>query len=169
MALDTLYTSPTYNGFISVLDMNDVMTDLGVLMKTSFWAPLSEASKEALIKASSRALSKLDWKGSPNPSIVVSDLTWPRIDIDGAEPTQIPYDLQLRMGCWIVHNAVASPLAAPAGNIASKSVGDVSVTYNTAGAGSISTSSSCDSYATAYLNTATHLGGLGTLGLRRNP
>lgn len=167
MALDTTYTSATYNAFTTILEMDAAMAELGLFFKNTFWAALTDIDKEALIKVASREVSKLDWQGTPTQGILVSSLTWPRTDVPNVGTEEIPYDLQLRMGCWVIHNSLASPLASDTANVKSKSVGDVSVTYDTSG--KVNAFSPCDGYAAEYLMPSSYLGGLGTVGMRRNP
>lgn len=166
MALDTLYTSTGYNAYTDVTGMDDAMAEVGALYKNTFWAAQSEAVKEALIKASTKAMNKLDWIGEQNTGIVVPSMDWPRADIEGVGATEIPEDLKLRMACWITHNAAASSLS-KGKNVASKSVGEVSLTYT--GAGSIDDTSSCDTYASQYLASLSAFGGIGSVGLHRFP
>jgi len=127
MAIDTLYTSATYNAFTTALEMDDIMTALGVIFNASFWTALDAPSKEALIKASTRYINTLDWLGDQNTDIVVSSMKWPRTNLDGAEDTIVPYEIQLRAGCWIIHNATANGNGSgnkKAGSMKSKNVGE---------------------------------------------
>ena len=166
MALDTLYTSTGYNAYSSVADMDTAMAEVGALYKNTFWTTQTDPIKEALIKAATKAMNKLDWIGTQNIGIVVLSMDWPRTDVEGIGVTEIPEDLVLRMACWITHNAAASSLS-KGKNVASKSVGEVSLTYT--GAGSIDDTSSCDTYASQYLASLSAFGGIGNVGLHRFP
>lgn len=166
MALDILYTSAGYNAYTDIAGMDLAMLEVGALYKNTFWSSQTDPVKEALIKAATKAMNKLDWLGTQNTSIVVSSMDWPRIDIEGVGATEIPEDLKLRMACWITHNAASSTLS-KGKNVASKSVGDVSITYR--GAGSIEDTSSCDAYGSQYLASLTSFGGIGSVGLHRLP
>lgn len=166
MALDTLYTSASYNAFTDIAGMDAAMVEVGVMYKNTFWASQTDPQKEALIKMATKSMNKLTWQGVQNPAIVVAIMSWPRTDIEGVGATEIPEDLVLRMACWITHNAAASSLS-KGKNVASKSVGEVSVTYK--GSGSVDDTSACDSYASQYLVSLTALGGIGSVGLHRFP
>ena len=166
MALDTLYTSTGYNAYSSIADMDTAMAEVGALYKNTFWATQEDQAKEALIKASTKAMNKLDWKGEQNAATVVLSMDWPRTDVEGVGETEIPEDLVLRMACWITHNAAASSLS-KGKNVASKSVGEVSLTYT--GAGSVDDTSACDTYASQYLASLSAFGGIGSVGMQRFP
>lgn len=134
MALDTDYTSATYDAFSTILEMDAVMAELGVLFTATFWSSLQTADKEALIKASTRYINTLRWKGEQNPDIQVATMQFPRIELEGATDTEVPHEVMLRMGCWIIHNATANGNGSgniSAGAMKSKNVGDVSITYET--------------------------------------
>lgn len=168
MALDIIYTSAGYNAYTDIAGMDSAMTEVGALHKTAFWASLGDPVKEALIKASTKAMNKIAWLGERNTSIVVPSMQWPRTDIEGVTETEIPEDLVLRMACWITYNASASALS-KGQNVSSKSVGEVSVTYKASG--SVSDTNACDDYASQYIDAlqTSAFGGIGTVGLHRIP
>ena len=170
MALDTTYTSPTYNAYSSIATMDDAMAVIGVLINNTFWSALSDTVKESLIKLATRDINKYEWIGLQNPSIVVASMDWPRTDIDNVLTTEIPYDVIQRMACWISHNAKESTLGAT-GSVNSKSVGEVSISYNATTAGSISQLDSCSDYASEYLDKSVYssIGGIGSVSKRRGP
>lgn len=176
MAIDTLYTSATYNAYTTVLEMDDIMANLGVLFNASFWTALDAPTKEALIKASTRYINTLDWLGDQNLDIVVPSMKWPRINLDGAEDTVVPYEIQLRAGCWIIHNATANGNGSgnkKAGSMKSKNVGEVSIQYETEAdlikATSLSATNPCEGYGQEFLAGNELSFGIGGVGLGRRP
>jgi len=176
MAIDTLYTSAGYNAFATVVQMDAIMVDLGVTLTATFWASLTEPTKEALTKASTREINTLDWLGDQNPDIVVASMDWPRINLDGAEDTVVPEEIMLRMGCWIIHNATANGNGGgngKAGNVSSRNVGDVSISYESSAdiikASTMLASGPCDTYAKQFLADTELSFGIGGVGKTRRP
>lgn len=155
--------------------MDAIMVGLGVIFTATFWSALTDPSKEALIKASTRYINTLEWLGDQNPDIEVTSMKWPRIDLDGAEDTVVPYEVQLRMGCWIIHNSTANGNGSGNGKadrLTSRNVGDVSLSYESR-AESISVSTMiidpCDDYAKEFLADSELSFGIGGVGKARRP
>ena len=175
MALDIDYTSPLYNAFCDVATMDSAMIDLGVLYTATFWADLDAPNKEALIKASTRNINSLVWKGDQNPDILVPTMLYPRINLDGAEDTVIPEEIILRMGCWIIHNATANGNGSgngKAGAVKAKNVGGVNITYETK-ADLIKASNSvatdpCENYAQNFIYVPSMSFGIGGVSKQRS-
>ena len=170
MALDTTYTSATYNAYSSLEDMNAAMTEFGLLSDNTFWSSLTDPDKEGLIKLATKEINNHEWTGTQNTGIVVVSMDWPRTGIDNVEDTEIPSEIIERMACWISHNAKQSTLNTT-GSINSKSVGEVSVSYNSSSVGSVNQSDPCSSYASQYLerSSKTSFGGVGSISKRRGP
>lgn len=175
MAIDTLYTSAGYNAFATEEQMDAIMVDLGVTFTATFWASLDTPNKEALIKASTRYINTMEWLGDQNPDIAVASMDWPRIDLDGAEDTVVPEEIMLRMGCWIIHNATANGNGSGNGKadgVTNKSVGDVSLTYETRAESIEATNLAidpCATYAKDFLADSELSFGIGGVGKKRRP
>lgn len=166
--LDTDYTSPTYDSYSDLPTMEDAISNVGLLLDNTFWGTLDEPTKEGLIKLATRDINKYDWKGEQNAAIIVASMLWPRTDIDNVGDTEIPYDLILRMACWISHNARQSTLG-QTGAIESKSVGEVSVSYSTSNVGNVNQNDPCSDYGSEYMESNTSFGGVGSVSKRRGP
>jgi len=165
MALDTLYTSATYNAFTDVAGMDAIMTEFSVLMDNSFWTALADPAKEQLIIFATSNENTKDWIGERNENIVVTEMEWPRTGIDTVSDTVVPTAVIRSMACWISQNAVGSALnTAGTGDVASRSVGEVNVSYNAGSSGSInSAESACSGYASEYLYSSGSLSGVGSV------
>lgn len=176
MALNTDYTTADYNSFSTVAEMDEVIAELGVLYTATFWKSLEEIDKEALIKNATRYINTLEWLGEQNEAIIAKAMLWPRTDIENVAEDAIPYEILLKMGCWIIHNASANGNGsgnAEAGSIISKKVGDVAIGFESksdiikAKGGVVE--NPCDKYAKDFLANNELDFGIGGLGMARKP
>ena len=170
MALDTTYTSPTYDSFFTVVEMDEYIQAVKFTHGgDASWLSKSESDKEILIKSAVRYINSLKWHGTQNPDIVVLAMLWPRDPYGVVTPDEIG----LAMACNILRtlNAGGESLAA-IGAVKSKKVGDVQITYETGGGATSAVQSGAipcaDMYAITYL-LGRSSGGIGNVGLNRIP
>ena len=171
MALDTLYTSPTYNSFFSVAEMS------GFIQRIKWthggdaaWLALSLADQESIILGSVNYINGHQWIGTLNSAVIVTTMTWPR-DPYG---TTTPSDIGLASACWILNSLNGlgqGGSTAAIGAIKKRKVGDVSIEYETGGGGSgaIEEKTCAEKYAGLYLILEVASGGIGGVGLGKYP
>ncbi len=165
MALDNIYLSPDYNAYTNIGGMELAMIEVGVIHKNDFWDLLDVPTKEILIEVATKQMNKIAWKGGRNTDIVVPSMLWPRTGIPDIDDTTIPKEIILKMACWITYNALQSTHN-KSKNIASKKVGDVSVTYKNTN--SVEDTEPCANYASDYLDTnSLTFGGIGAVSIQR--
>jgi len=181
MALDTDYTSPTYDAYSDIATMD---TTIGIIViigggTDGGWSSLDVAGKEAFIKASTYDVDKYNWNGDRNTLIVEPYRTHPRsglIQPDGSEAPDDVVQSQIieMMACWIVAtmNDNANATINTAG-IKKKKVGDVEIEYLSSdqSANFITDVEQCASkhIPSAWYVSALVLGGIGTIGMTRTP
>jgi len=170
MALDTLYTSATYDSFFTVVEMDEFIQEIkfshGGDQK---WLALSEEEKENLTKSAVRYINSNVWAGTQNILIIVKTMLWPRDPYGDTTPN----DIGLAMACHILRtlNGGGESLAA-IGAVKKKKVGNVEIEYETGGGATSAVQSGskpcADEYAHYYLISKTS-GGIGGVGLNKVP
>jgi len=171
MALDTTYTSPTYDSFFTVAEMDDYVQAVKFQQGgDQKWLALSETDKEILTKSAVSYINGLTWEGTQNVDIVVLTMLWPRDPYGTVTPDEIGY----AMACYMLRTInVGSTSNAAIGAIKKKKVAGVEVEYETGGAIAAATQihvlSCAEQYAELYLIPLRLSGGIGGVGLGKRP
>lgn len=139
MALDTVYTSPTYNSFFSIAEITAFINiKIIYFPNDGNWSQLTDTDKEKYILAAVEWINKIKWKGNRHSGIVVPIMSWPREGIyfitgEEAVNTTTPNSIGRAMACYILHilhGSMSQTAAQATGAIKSKTVGKVSIQYD---------------------------------------
>lgn len=77
MALDTDYTSPTYNSYYTIVEIDALVAALDGVRDVSKWPNQSDVQKESLILAATRDANTFCFPGDLS-SAVKTNMAWPR-------------------------------------------------------------------------------------------
>jgi len=170
MALDTVYTSSTYNSFFTEVEIEEYIQQVKFSHGgEANWQALSPEDKESVILASVNYVNGEDWLGSQNADIVVSYMDWPRDPYGDATPD----DIGLTSACWILNtlNGNDQGGSVAIGAIKKKVVGGVTIEYETGSTlpAADSSQTCAEQYASDYLNIVVLSGGIGSVGLGKYP
>jgi len=181
MALDTDFTSPTYDAYADIATMDAIISAQVIVGggTDGGWSNLDVASKEVMIKASTAFIDTLDWYGERNELIVEPYRTQPRSGLYYPDNSIVPDDVIQQpitgtMGCWIIAtmNSNADSTTNASG-IKKKKVGDVEIEYLTSDkSGVILTDvEKCPAshLPDGWYRSTLVLGGIGSVGLSRFP
>ena len=176
MALDTVHTSPTYDSFFTLLEMEDFITAVKYAHGgAATWDLLTDLDKENQIKFSVSYINSQPWLGTLDPTIIVPFMTWPRVEYIPTPPPNAPNEIGYTMACYILKalNGTEDTVGPAIGAVKKKTVGGVSIEYETGSsvASVVEDVETCaEQYSSAYLLVAPSLsGGIGGVGLRRMP
>lgn len=181
MALDTDYTSPTYDAYATVATMDSFISAQVIVGggTDGGWSTMDEPTKEVMVKASTDYADTINWEGTTNVDIVEPYRTQPRDNLYYPNGTVVPADVVQQpviamMACWIIATLNDnSSSTTNASGIKKKKVGDVEIEYLV--------SDQSDAFITAidqcpakhlpeeWFTSSVVLGAFGTVGMSRFP
>lgn len=186
MALDTTYTSATFNTYITEAEADTLVGNQEILNGSIGWSSLPAGSKEVHILNAVREVNAKDWAGARSAGIIVTNMEFPRSGLtykDGSAvpDTLIPEDIKSLTACYIykwIKTGGSGQSTAVIGAVKSKSVGGVTIQYETGGGSSTTTTLTTDEDAclSGYIDDSwigggatTSLAGIGSVGKTRGP
>ena len=181
MALDTLYTSPTYDAYSDVATMDTAITNIVLLGggTDGGWSTLDATGKETFIKHATKNVDGMNFKGTRNVDIVEPNRTQPRDGLYFPDGSEVPDDVVQPeivnyMACFIVGTMVSNENASTnTAGIKKKKVGDVEIEYLSSdqSANFITDVDTCASkqLPSDWYISELVLGGIGTVGMTRIP
>lgn len=93
MALDTDFTSATYNSYVSVAEADVLIAALGPFFTTDKWDALDSLEKEAVILQATRGLNSFAFQGALNQLVISPfNMQWPRSGVHFCNGIEIPSD-----------------------------------------------------------------------------
>lgn len=96
MPLDNTITSPGYNSYVDLSEINALISELSVCTNVALWDALSDIDKENLTIKATDNLNSFEYCGSLNNSVVSpNNMAWPRSGVTysnsvAISPTEIP-------------------------------------------------------------------------------
>lgn len=135
MAVDAVYTSNTFNSYITTVEAAALIAALAaVLGSDEGYSTKTNGEKEALILASAEALNSLHFNGELNPDVVADEMCFPRSGLyytngNAVASNAIPQNVKDFCAAWIVYQLRANKVSKGA-PLKSKTVGNVSVTWS---------------------------------------
>jgi hypothetical protein len=141
MVFETDYTSAGYNAYGEVAEIGDLIMFIETARgKTSGWSALSTEQKEMKIIDASFSLKSVDFAGTLNPAVITRNpMKFPRSGLiydngDTVPDNIVPEEIKMYVACFIYASMVVGyndTISGAEPPIASKSVGDVNVSYDT--------------------------------------
>lgn len=179
MALDTIYTSATYNAYSDIPTMDNAIALIASeRADDAGWSAKSDTDKEYLIINATKYTDTLEWYGLKNPDIIVPQRTQPREYLfypDGTpvDSTIIAPEIIDLMACSIMAVLKAIGEDSNSSPIKKQKVGDVEVEFavSSASGGYITDQENCPAryLPKDWFENILELGGIGRVGLKRLP